>query len=53
MHISGEFVAALIFGTAVLVVELATIWIVHWSTQILLEHRGKLSSSLSQPFTLD
>jgi hypothetical protein len=53
MHGSLEFVIAIVLGVTLVVVELATIWIVHWRTQVLLEHRGKLPLSPSEPFTLE
>lgn len=47
MHITPEFVAAVIFGVIMIVIGLCGIWIVHWQTHVLL--RQQRESTLSIP----
>lgn len=39
MHITPEFVAAVIFGVIMIVIGLCGIWIVHWQTHVLLRQQ--------------
>jgi hypothetical protein len=44
MHISPEFIAAIVFSVSVVIVGLGTIWVVHWRTKVMLQYRGKYIS---------
>jgi len=43
MHLSPDFVAAIIFGVIMMIIGLAPIWIVYWQTGVLLRQQQRES----------
>jgi hypothetical protein len=41
MHVSPDFVAAIIFGVIMMVIGLVAIWIVYWQTGVLLRQQQR------------
>jgi hypothetical protein len=44
MHVSPDFIAAIVFGVIMMVIGLAAIWIVYWQTGVLQRQQQRASS---------